>query len=113
MNRATNLALRGIDATEDSSVLFRFAARGQDFSWKFQAGTFDELVALGLSGRLGKGKHVHFDAAKVSFRKGREGQPDSVVISIGRKVKIVAPMPANDAAPAPRKRKRKAAPAPV
>jgi hypothetical protein len=109
MTRTTSLALRGIDAAADSSVVFRFAAGGRDFSWKFKAATLDELVALVLAGRLGKGKDVHFDAARVSYRKGRDGQPGAVVITIGRKVKIVAPVPANDAEPAPRKRRRKAA----
>lgn len=107
MTRTTRLALRGIDTGADSAVVFRFAAGGKDFDWTFKAATFDELVALGLSGRLGKGKQVHFDAAKVSFRKGRTGQPGEVVISIGRKVKIVAPIPANDAGAPVRKRKRK------
>jgi len=110
MDRSTGLALRGIDAADSSGVIFRFAAGGRDYSWRFNAGTFDELVALGLSGRLGKGKDVHFDGAKVSFRKGRAGRRDEVVIAIGRKVKIVAPMPANDAALPVRRRKRKAPP---
>ncbi len=70
MDRTTSLDLRGIDASEDSSVLFRFSAGGRNYSWRFNAATIDELVALGLSGRLGKGKDVHFDAAKVSFRRG-------------------------------------------
>ncbi len=109
VKRKTSLALRGIDTGAESSVVFRFAAGGQDYSWTFNAGTFDELVALGLSGRLGKGKDVHFDGAKVTLRKGRDGRRDEVVIAIGRKVKIVAPMPANDVAAPVRKRKRKAA----
>lgn len=113
MTRTTRLALRGIDAGADSAVVFRFAAGGKDFDWTFKAATFDELVALGLSGRLGKGKQVHFDAAKVSFRKGRDGMPGEVVISIGRKVKIVAPIPANDAEPVMKRRKRKPAVAAV
>jgi hypothetical protein len=94
VKRKTSLALRGIDAATDSSVVLRFAAGGQDYSWTFNAGTFDELVALALSGRLGKGKDVHFDAAKVSFEKGTGLKPGAVRIAIGRKVRIVAPLPA-------------------
>lgn len=94
MDRTTSLALRGIDAAGDSSVLFRFAAGGRTFSWRFNAGTFDELVALGLGGRLGKGRDVHFDAARVSFTEGTELTPGKVRIAIGRKVRVVAPMPA-------------------
>lgn len=93
MDRSTSLALRGIDAAESSSVVFRFAAGGRTYSWRFNAGTFDELVALGLGGRLGKGKDVHFDAARVSFEKGTDLTPGKVRIRIGRKVRIVAPMP--------------------
>ena len=92
MDRTTHLDLRGIDASEDSSVLFRFSAGGQEFSWKFNAATMDELVALGLGGRLGKGRDVHFDAARVSFQNGREGKADTVTVAIGRKVRIVAPV---------------------
>lgn len=92
MDRTTSLDLRGIDASEDSSVLFRFSAGGRNYSWRFNAATIDELVALGLSGRLGKGKDVHFDAAKVSLQTGREGKPDTVTVAIGRKVRIVAPL---------------------
>lgn len=73
-------------------MLFRFSAGGRDYSWRFNAATIDELVALGLSGRLGKGRDVHFDAAKVSLQKGREGKADTVAIAIGRKVRIVAPL---------------------
>ncbi len=109
MVRSTGLALRGIDAAERSSIIFRFAAGGRDYSWRFRAGTFDELVALGLSGRLGKGKDVHFDGAKVSFRKGRAGRRDEVIIAIGRKVRIVAPLPPRDVAPPVRRRKRRKA----
>ena len=71
MDRTTQLDLRGIDSSEDSSVLFRFSAGGKEYSWKFNAATMDELVALGLGGRLGKGKDVHFDAARVRFQSGR------------------------------------------
>ena len=92
MDRTTSLALRGIDASADSSVLFRFSAGGKDYCWRFNAATFDELVAIGLDGRLGRGKDVHFDAARVSFRKGRAGKPDTVTVAIGRKVRIVAPV---------------------
>jgi hypothetical protein len=92
MDRTTHLALRGIDASEDSSVLFRFSAAGKDYTWRFNAATLDELVALGLDGRLGKGRDVHFDAARVSFQEGREGKPDMVTVAIGRKVRIVAPV---------------------
>lgn len=92
MDRTTRLDLRGIDASEDSSVLFRFSAGGREFSWRFNAATMDELVALGLGGRLGKGRDVHFDAAKVSLQTGREGKPDTVTVAIGRKVRIVAPL---------------------
>jgi hypothetical protein len=100
MDRTTRLALRGIDATEDASVLFRFSAGGKDYSWRFNAATLDELVALGLDGRLGKGKDVHFDAARVSFQKGREGKSDTVTVAIGRKVRIVAPVPRRRGKPA-------------
>jgi hypothetical protein len=92
MDRTTQLDLRGIDSSEDSSVLFRFSAGGKEYSWKFNAATMDELVALGLGGRLGKGKDVHFDAARVTFQNGREGKPDTVSVAIGRKVRIVAPV---------------------
>lgn len=92
MDRTTRLSLRGIDASDDSSVLFRFSAGGKDYSWRFNAATLDELVALGLDGRLGKGRDVHFDAARVSFQDGREGKPDTVTVAIGRKVRIVAPV---------------------
>jgi hypothetical protein len=92
MDRTTQLDLRGIDSSEDSSVLFRFSAGGKEYSWKFNAATMDELVALGLGGRLGKGKDVHFDAARVAFQNGREGKPDTVSVAIGRKVRIVAPV---------------------
>jgi hypothetical protein len=92
MDRTTQLDLRGIDSSEDSSVLFRFSAGGKKYSWKFNAATMDELVALGLGGRLGKGKDVHFDAARVTFQNGREGKPDTVSVAIGRKVRIVAPV---------------------
>ena len=109
MTRKTRLALRGVDAASDSSVEFRFAAGGENYSWQFKAATFDELVALALGGRLGKGKDVHFDAAKVSFRKGAGAKPGEVIISIGRKVKIVAPLPANDILPAPVKKRRRTA----
>jgi len=104
MDRSTSLSLRGIDAAESSSVIFRFAAGGREYSWRFNAGTFDELVALGLGGRLGKGKDVHFDAARVTFEKGTELNPGKVRIRIGRKVRIVAPMPTTgEAAKAGRK----------
>jgi len=109
MTRTNRLSLRGIDAEKDSSVKLRFAAGGQEFDWTFKAATLDELVALALSGRLGKGRDVHFDGAKVSYRKGRAGQPDEVAIAIGRKVKIVAPLPANAGEPVARKRRRKRA----
>jgi hypothetical protein len=92
MDRTTSLALRGIDASQDSSVLFRFSAGGKDYSWRFNAATLDELVALSLDGRLGKGRDVHFDAARVSFQEGRQGKPDTVTVAIGRKVRIVAPI---------------------
>ena len=92
MDRTTQLDLRGIDSSEDSSVLSRFSAGGKEYSWKFDAATMDELVALGLGGRLGKGKDVHFDAARVTFQNGREGKPDTVSVAIGRKVRIVAPV---------------------
>ena len=92
MDRTTQLDLRGIDSSEDSSVLSRFSAGGKEYSWKFNAATMDELVALGLGGRLGKGKDVHFDAARVTFQDGREGKPDTVSVAIGRKVRIVAPV---------------------
>lgn len=92
MDRTTRLDLRGIDASEDSSVLFRFSAGGKEYSWTFNAATMDELVALGLGGRLGKGRDVHFDAARVSFQSGREGKADTVSVAIGRKVRIVAPV---------------------
>lgn len=92
MDRTTQLDLRGIDSSEDASVLFRFSAGGKEYSWKFNAATMDELVALGLGGRLGKGKDVHFDAARVTFQNGREGKPDTVSVAIGRKVRIVAPV---------------------
>ena len=99
-DRTTPLALRGIDASQDASVLFRFSAGGKEYSWRFNAATLDELVALGLDGRLGKGRDVHFDAAKVSFQKGREGQSDTVTIAIGRKVRIVAPVARQGGKPA-------------
>jgi hypothetical protein len=108
MTRKTRLALRGVDAASDSSVEFRFAAGGEDYSWQFKAATFDELVALALGGRLGKGKDVHFDAAKVAFRKGTKRKPGEVVVTIGRKVRIVAPLPANDLEPAPRRKRGRA-----
>lgn len=73
-------------------MLFRFSAGGKEYSWKFNAATMDELVALGLGGRLGKGKDVHFDAARVTFQNGRGGKPDTVSVAIGRKVRIVAPV---------------------
>ena len=92
MDRTTQLDLRGIDSSEDSSVLFRFSAGGKEYSWKFNAATMDELVALGLGGRLGKGKDVHFDAARVTLQNGRKGKPDTVSVAIGRKVRIVAPV---------------------
>jgi hypothetical protein len=92
MDRTTQLDLRGIDASEDASVLFRFSAGGKDYSWTFNAATLDELVALGLGGRLGRGRDVHFDAARVSFQNGREGKQDTVTVAIGRKVRIVAPV---------------------
>lgn len=111
MDKPTSLALRGIDAAERSSIVFRFVAGGRKFSWRFNAGTFDELVALGLGGRLGKGKDVHFDAAQVSFEKGTELTPDKVRIKIGRKVRIVAPMPASGRAA--RKGRKAAEKAPV
>lgn len=109
MTRKTRLALRGVDAATDSSVMFRFAAGGDDYSWQFKAATFDELVALALGGRLGKGKDVHFDAARVSFRRGAGGSRGQVIVSIGRKVRIVAPLPANDIVVPGRRRRRKAA----
>ena len=59
-------------------------------------------MALALGGRLGAGKDVHFDAAKVSFKDGSEGRPGSVRIAIGRKVRIVAPAPARGKATAKR-----------
>jgi len=90
--KTTQLALRGVDTGSDDGVVLRFAAGGEQFSWRFKAATFDELVALALGGRLGKGKDVHFDAAKVSFKDGAAGQPGSVRIAIGRKVRIVAPV---------------------
>jgi len=102
--RTTSLALRGIDASSDSSVLLRFSAGGQDYSWRFKAATLDELVALGLSGRLGKGRDVHFDAARVSFHDGRDGKPDTVTVAIGRKVRIVAPVKRRRARAAARRR---------
>jgi hypothetical protein len=100
--RTTSLALRGIDTSSDSSVLFRFSAGGKDYSWRFKAATMDELVALGLAGRLGKGRDVHFDAARVSFQDGRNGKPDTV--TIGRKVRIVAPVKRRRARTAARRR---------
>lgn len=93
MTRNTVLSLRGIDAGADSSVVFRFASGGDQFSWTFKAATLDELVALALDGRLGAGRDVHFDAAKVSYKKGKPGKPGSVRIAIGRKVRIVVPAP--------------------
>lgn len=93
MTRNTRLALQGIDSAPDASVELRFAARGETFSWRFKAATYDELVALVLGGRLGAGKDVHFDAARVSFQKPAEGRPETVTVSIGRKVRIVAPVP--------------------
>lgn len=110
MTRNNRLALRGVDAASDSTVVFRFAAGREEYSWQFKAATFDELVALALGGRLGKGRDVHFDAARVSFRRGTGHKPGEVIISIGRKVKIVAPLPANDTVPVPvRRRKRRKA----
>lgn len=102
--RTTSLALRGINASSDSSVLLRFSAGGQDYSWRFKAATLDELVALGLSGRLGKGRDVHFDAARVSFQDGRDGKPDTVTVAIGRKVRIVTPVKRRRARAAARRR---------
>jgi hypothetical protein len=96
--RTTQLALRGIDSASDDGVVLRFAAGGDQFAWRFKAATFDELIALALGGRLGAGKDVHFDAAKVSFTEGEMGRPGSVRIAIGRKVRIVAPAPARKAA---------------
>jgi hypothetical protein len=93
MTKKTSLALRGIESGSDSSVVFKFAAGGEEFSWRFKAATFDELVALALDGRLGKGRDVHFDGAKVTFKKGKAGLPGSVRIAIGRKVRIVVPAP--------------------
>ena len=106
MTKRTALALRGIDSGSNASVVLRFAARGEEFSWRFNAATYDELVALALGGRLGLGRDVHFDAAKVSFDKGAAGKPGSVRIAIGRKVRIVAPAPVSKVAvkrPAARK----------
>ena len=71
MDRTTHLDLRGIDASEDSSVLFRFSAGGKEFSWTFNAATMDELVALGLSGRLGKGRTC------ISMRRGSLSRMDA------------------------------------
>lgn len=98
--RTTQLALRGIDTASDDGVVLRFAAGGDQFAWRFKAATFDELVALALGGRLGAGKDVHFDAAKVSFKEGEAGQPGSVRVAIGRKVRIVAPAQGRAAAAA-------------
>lgn len=98
LRKTTQLALRGIDTASDDGVVLRFAAGGEQFSWRFKAATFDELVALALGGRLGAGKDVHFDAAKVSFKDGEAGRPGSVRIAIGRKVRIVAPAPARKGA---------------
>lgn len=92
--RTTALALRGVDATSGNDVVLRFAARGEEFSWQFKAATFDELVALVLGGRLGVGRDVHFDAAKVSVREAAAGKPGEVRVAIGRKVRIVAPVKA-------------------
>ena len=97
-SRATQLALRGVDTSSDDGVMLRFAAGGDEFVWRFKAATFDELVALALGGRLGAGRDVHFDAAKVSFKHGSEGRSGSVRIAIGRKVRIVAPVPVKKAA---------------
>lgn len=91
--KVTRLALRGIDSAADDGVVLRFAAGGDEFVWRFKAATYDELVALALGGRLGAGKDVHFDAAKVSITDGEAGRPGSVRIAIGRKVRIVAPAP--------------------
>lgn len=111
MDRTTELSLRGVDASADSSVVFRFSAGGQSYSWRFTAATLDELVALGLDGRLGEGKDVHFDAARVTFQEGGDGKPDTVTVAIGRKVRIVAPIPRGQGRPAaaPRSARRKTA----
>lgn len=100
--RKTALSLRGVDATSENGVVLRFAARGEEFSWQFKAATFDELVALALGGRVGLGRDVHFDGAKVSFKPGAAGHPGSVRVAIGRKVRIVAPAPAKKRAPVKR-----------
>ena len=91
--KTTQLALRGMDTASDDGVVLRFAAGGEQFVWRFKAATYDELVALALGGRVGAGKDVHFDAARVSFTEGEAGRPGSVRIAIGRKVRIVAPAP--------------------
>lgn len=96
--KTTQLALRGIDTASDDGVVLRFAAGGEQFAWRFKAATFDELVALALGGRLGVGRDVHFDGAKVSFKAGVAGRAGSVRIAIGRKVRIVAPAPGKAAA---------------
>ncbi len=102
-SRTTQLALRGVDTGSDDGVVLRFVSGGDEFFWRFKAATFDELVALALGGRLGSGKDVHFDAAKVSFKEGREGRAGSVRVAIGRKVRIVAPAPARGRAAVTRK----------
>lgn len=103
--RATALVLRGIDSTPENGVVLRFSARGETYAWAFKGATFDELVALMLSGRVGRGRDVHFDGAKVSFEAGSAGRPGSVRVAIGRKVRIVAPVKKT---PAKRTRARKA-----
>lgn len=90
--RTTQLSLRGVDSTPENGVVLRFSARGETYSWQFKGATFDELIALALSGRVGRGRDVHFDGAKVSFEAGAAGRPGTVRVAIGRKVRIVAPV---------------------
>lgn len=90
----TKLSLTGIDPGPDGTLVFNFLVGGKPMSWEFAASSFQEFVALLLGGRMGAGNDVHFDDADVSFEEPVAGQmPGRVCISIGSKVRIVAPAP--------------------
>jgi hypothetical protein len=109
----TKLSLSGIDTGKDGRLVFRFVASGRSMTWEFCSTSFAEFVALLLSGRLGLGNDVHFDAASVSLEEGEGRKRGSVRIAIGAKATIVAPLPAQATARKPvRRAVRKTARAP-
>jgi len=101
MARATQRDPGGIAARAGSGVPFRFGAGGRADSWRFSAAPMDERVAPGLAGRLGRGRDVSFDAARVTFNNGCEGKPDTVSVAIGVRVRRAAAVAeVHDAPPA-------------